>query len=153
MPTHELMLPGEAASALRVSVRTIQNYARAGRIRCIRLSPGAHRYVAADIQALLNGESPASPGLSQNEAGNTPAPTIADRLTPHALAAHVKGDQMSITTSRPNGRAIHTQQADDILIEELDIGVRSYNCLRRARIQTVGDLVSKTASELNAIPN
>jgi DNA-directed RNA polymerase subunit alpha len=42
---------------------------------------------------------------------------------------------------------------DDILIEELDLGVRSYNCLKRAGIQTVGDLVSKSEGELNAIPN
>ena len=41
----------------------------------------------------------------------------------------------------------------DILIEELELGVRSYNCLKRAGIQTVGDLVSKTEGELNAIPN
>src|SRR4051794_32416197 len=42
---------------------------------------------------------------------------------------------------------------DDILIEELELGVRSYNCLKRAGIQTVGDLVSKSEGELNAIPN
>ncbi len=42
---------------------------------------------------------------------------------------------------------------DEILIEELELGVRSYNCLKRAGIQTVGDLVSKTEGELNAIPN
>src|SRR5579875_3576045 len=36
---------------------------------------------------------------------------------------------------------------DDILIEELELGVRSYNCLKRAGIQTVGDLVSKTEGE------
>jgi DNA-directed RNA polymerase subunit alpha len=42
---------------------------------------------------------------------------------------------------------------DDILIEELELGVRSYNCLKRAGIQTVGDLVAKTEGELNAIPN
>ncbi|MGI8863052.1 MAG: DNA-directed RNA polymerase subunit alpha [Solirubrobacteraceae bacterium] len=42
---------------------------------------------------------------------------------------------------------------DEILIEELELGVRSYNCLKRAGIQIVGDLVSKTESELNAIPN
>jgi DNA-directed RNA polymerase subunit alpha len=42
---------------------------------------------------------------------------------------------------------------DDILIEELELGVRSYNCLKRAGVQTVGDLVSKTEGELNAIPN
>jgi DNA-directed RNA polymerase subunit alpha len=42
---------------------------------------------------------------------------------------------------------------DDILIEELELGVRSYNCLKRAGIQTVGDLVSKSENELAAIPN
>src|SRR5918998_115345 len=42
---------------------------------------------------------------------------------------------------------------DDILIEELELGVRSYNCLKRAGIQTVGDLVQKSESELAAIPN
>ena len=42
---------------------------------------------------------------------------------------------------------------DDILIEELELGVRSYNCLKRAGIQTVGDLVPKSESELSAIPN
>jgi DNA-directed RNA polymerase subunit alpha len=42
---------------------------------------------------------------------------------------------------------------DDILIEELELGVRSYNCLKRAGIQTVGDLVSKSEGELAAIPN
>jgi DNA-directed RNA polymerase subunit alpha len=42
---------------------------------------------------------------------------------------------------------------DDILIEELELGVRSYNCLKRAGIQTVGDLIQKTESELAAIPN
>ncbi len=41
----------------------------------------------------------------------------------------------------------------NILIEELELGVRSYNCLKRAGIQTVGDLISKSEAELNAIPN
>ena len=35
----------------------------------------------------------------------------------------------------------------------LELGVRSYNCLKRAGIQTVGDLISKSEGELNAIPN
>jgi DNA-directed RNA polymerase subunit alpha len=41
----------------------------------------------------------------------------------------------------------------DVLIEELELGVRSYNCLKREGIQTVGDLVSKTEAELLNIPN
>jgi DNA-directed RNA polymerase subunit alpha len=57
----------------------------------------------------------------------------------------------------PAGGTVATGRApdamDDILIEELELGVRSYNCLKRAGIQTVGDLLQKTESELNAIPN
>ena len=41
----------------------------------------------------------------------------------------------------------------DVLIEELDLGVRSYNCLKREGIQTIGDLMSKTEAELLNIPN
>ncbi|MCX6362984.1 MAG: DNA-directed RNA polymerase subunit alpha, partial [Actinobacteria bacterium] len=35
---------------------------------------------------------------------------------------------------------------------ELELGVRSYNCLKREGIQTVGDLVGKTEAELLNIP-
>jgi DNA-directed RNA polymerase subunit alpha len=38
-------------------------------------------------------------------------------------------------------------------IEELELGVRSYNCLKRVGIETIGDLVSKNETELAAIPN
>jgi DNA-directed RNA polymerase subunit alpha len=38
-------------------------------------------------------------------------------------------------------------------IEELELGVRSYNCLKRVGIETIGDLVSKSENELGAIPN
>lgn len=41
----------------------------------------------------------------------------------------------------------------DILIEELELGVRSYNCLKRVGVETIGDLISKTEAELSAIPN
>ena len=42
---------------------------------------------------------------------------------------------------------------DDVLIEDLELGVRSYNCLKREGIQTVGYLVTKTEAELLNIPN
>ena len=42
---------------------------------------------------------------------------------------------------------------ENILIEELELGVRSYNCLKRVGIETIGDLVSNTEQELAAIPN
>lgn len=38
-------------------------------------------------------------------------------------------------------------------IEELDLSLRSYNCLRRAGIYTVGDLLSHTPEEIDRIRN
>ncbi len=38
-------------------------------------------------------------------------------------------------------------------IEELELGVRSYNCLKCVGIETIGDLTSKSENELAAIPN
>jgi len=38
-------------------------------------------------------------------------------------------------------------------IEGLGFGVRTYNCLKRIGIETVGDLTDKSENELKAIPN
>jgi len=42
---------------------------------------------------------------------------------------------------------------DDILIDELELSVRSFNCLKRAGVETIGELLAKSESELGAIPN
>jgi DNA-directed RNA polymerase subunit alpha len=47
-------------------------------------------------------------------------------------------------------------QRDKVLemtIEELDLSVRSFNCLKRANINTVGDLISKTEEEMMKVRN
>ena len=59
---------------------------------------------------------------------------------------------------RPDGGATEVAAPsahgmENILIEELELGVRSYNCLKRVGIETIGDLISKTEAELAAIPN
>ena len=49
-----------------------------------------------------------------------------------------------------------TEQRDKVLemtIEELDLSVRSFNCLKRANINTVGDLISKTEDEMIKVRN
>ena len=66
-------------------------------------------------------------------------------------AAAALGDGAAVAAGVAGGRA--PDGMDEILIEELELGVRSYNCLKRAGIQTVGDLLQKSESELNAIPN
>ncbi len=42
---------------------------------------------------------------------------------------------------------------DEMLIEELELSVRSYNCLKREGVETVGDLIAKTEAELLNTPN
>jgi DNA-directed RNA polymerase subunit alpha len=73
--------------------------------------------------------------------------TDADRV--EELTAR-NGDLVGADATFP---ALGPAEGDDRLIEELEIGVRAYNCLKRAGIQTVGDLVQRSESELNAIPN
>ena len=48
-----------------------------------------------------------------------------------------------------------TQLSGDlaITIEELNLSVRSYNCLKREGVNTVGDLVQKSEAELMDIRN
>ena len=41
----------------------------------------------------------------------------------------------------------------EMTIEELDLSVRSYNCLKRASINTVEDLIDKTEEDMMKVRN
>ena len=76
------------------------------------------------------------------------AETLIQRLAIFADPENAKiPGQPEPEEERPGGN-LH-----DIMIEELELGVRSYNCLKRVGVETIGDLVSKTEAELSAIPN
>ena len=52
--------------------------------------------------------------------------------------------------------AANNPELDSILatkVEDMDLTVRSFNCLMRADIKTVGDLVSKTEEEIMKVRN
>lgn len=72
--------------------------------------------------------------------------TDADRVEELTSRDGADGAEAALAPAAPS-------EGDERLIEELEIGVRAYNCLKRAGIQTVGDLVQRSESELNAIPN
>jgi DNA-directed RNA polymerase subunit alpha len=99
------------------------------------------------------------PGAALREASEILIKTLAiftdaervEELTAREPAA-LPSDGLSAGGSDGAGVAA-SNGLDEILIEELELGVRSYNCLKRAGVQTVGDLVRKSRSELNAIPN
>lgn len=45
------------------------------------------------------------------------------------------------------------QKILDMNIDDMDLSVRSYNCLKRANIQTVGDLTRKTEEDMLKVRN
>jgi DNA-directed RNA polymerase subunit alpha len=79
--------------------------------------------------------------------------TDADRIQELRAAPGGQLDGHGLAVGAGGGAAALQGEEWNILIEELELGVRSYNCLKRAGIQTVGDLISKSEAELNAIPN
>ena len=79
--------------------------------------------------------------------------TDADRIQELRAAPGGQLDGHGLTVGRRRRPPALQGEESGILIEELELGVRSYNCLKRAGIQTVGDLISKSEAELNAIPN
>ena len=46
-----------------------------------------------------------------------------------------------------------TAKVMEMTIEELDLSVRSYNCLKRANINTVADLTEKTEDDMMKVRN
>ena len=68
--------------------------------------------------------------------------------------AHEDGSALEAPTEAELEVPAEARSGDDeILIEELEIGVRSYNCLKREGIQTVADLIKRSEAELMNIPN
>ena len=92
--------------------------------------------------------------LDPDEALRQAAEILVDRMTiftdPDRTRTSGEGGLLDVGG---NGAGPAQGGLDDMLIEELELGVRSYNCLKREGIETVGDLVSKTEAELLNIPN
>ncbi len=61
-----------------------------------------------------------------------------------------KVDEVEITTEKDEDER---ERILDMTIEELDLSVRSYNCLKRAGINTVGELINKTEDDMMKVRN
>ena len=80
-----------------------------------------------------------------------------------SLGARILCDHFTLFTELADtldGRPIVVEPAPDnkntvldMTIEELDLSVRSFNCLKRANINTVADLISKTEDEMMKVRN
>ena len=80
-----------------------------------------------------------------------------------SLSAKILNDHMSLfidLTDEIKHKDIMVEKEDnkkdkvlDLTIEELDLSVRSFNCLKRAGINTVEDLVNKSEGEMMKVRN
>ena len=73
----------------------------------------------------------------------------AAKLVKDHMSIFINFEEISEVTEEPAERA--TGQLNEVLnrsVEELELSVRSYNCLKNANIQTIGDLVQKTEAEM-----
>ncbi|MBR4831644.1 MAG: DNA-directed RNA polymerase subunit alpha [Butyrivibrio sp.] len=89
----------------------------------------------------------------------TITPEEAVSLAAKVLSEHLKtfidisdkGREAVIIEQKPEIGS--TEAIREINIDELELSVRSYNCLKRAGINTVGELVNKTADDMMKVRN
>jgi DNA-directed RNA polymerase subunit alpha len=81
----------------------------------------------------------------------SPADAIgqASKLLKDHMTIFINFEELAETTEEPAERAM--SQMTEVMnrsVEELELSVRSYNCLKNANIQTISDLVQKTEAEM-----
>jgi excisionase family DNA binding protein len=69
----ELLTPSEVAALFRVDPKTVTRWAKAGKLSCVKTLGGHRRYLASEVNALLEGAVPA-PRMPGN--GQGPAPAV-----------------------------------------------------------------------------
>lgn len=87
--------------------------------------------------------------IASDEAVSLGAKILSDHLTLFInLTDRAKNTEVLVEKGEPARDKIL-----EMTIEELDLSVRSYNCLKRAGINTVEDLISKTEDEMMKVRN
>ena len=74
---------------------------------------------------------------------------MASKLLKDHMSIFINFEEVSEAVEEPAERV--TGQVNEVLnrsVEELELSVRSYNCLKNANIQTIGDLVQKSEAEM-----
>jgi DNA-directed RNA polymerase subunit alpha len=74
----------------------------------------------------------------------------AAKLLKDHMAIFINFEEMGEATEeeKPGASATRMHEVLNRSVEELELSVRSYNCLKNANIQTIGDLVQKTEAEM-----
>ena len=87
--------------------------------------------------------------ISAKDAVSLGAKILSDHLTVFTNLSDVAGGTSTVvekSADRPDAKLAMT-------IDELDLSVRSFNCLKRANINTVADLISRTGEDMMKVRN
>ena len=87
--------------------------------------------------------------ISARDAVSLCAKILCDHFTLFTDLSETVGSKPTVVEKQETGGS----KILDLTIEELDLSVRSFNCLKRANINTVADLISKTEDEMMKVRN
>ena len=87
--------------------------------------------------------------ISARDAVSLGAKILCDHFTLFTDLSETVGNKPTVVEKQETGGS----KILDLTIEELDLSVRSFNCLKRANINTVSDLISKTEDEMMKVRN
>ena len=87
--------------------------------------------------------------LTAQEAVSWAAKILSDLLQHFVDLSEEVGDKTTVVEKNE----AHTNKVLEMTIEELDLSVRSFNCLKRAGINTVEDLIAKTEEDMMKVRN
>ncbi len=87
--------------------------------------------------------------ISARDAVSLGAKILCDHFTLFTDLSETVGSKPTVVEKQETGGS----KVLDLTIEELDLSVRSFNCLKRANINTVADLISKTEDEMMKVRN
>jgi DNA-directed RNA polymerase subunit alpha len=88
--------------------------------------------------------------INPQKALATAARILIDHLD---IIAGINEEVLSMENVINEGSAETPNKGQQLMIEDLDLSVRSYNCLKRAGIQTVDELTQKTEDEMMRVRN
>ena len=87
--------------------------------------------------------------ISAKDAVSLGARILSDHLTVFTNLSDTVGTGSTVVEKVPNSPDTKLSMT----IDELDLSVRSFNCLKRANINTVADLISKTGEDMMKVRN
>ena len=87
--------------------------------------------------------------ISARDAVSLGARILLDHFTLFTDVSETMGSKSTVVEKAETQR----DKVLELTIEELDLSVRSFNCLKRANINTVEDLISKTEDEMMKVRN